>query len=509
MKALLLKGQQYSVALHPWQYLAVAGGSVALGLAAPPTNVWPFAWIALIGLWLCALEVTPRRGFFLGWLLGTGYNLILLQWLLGIHPLEWMGIPWWPSLGIAVGLWALISAFEGLTVGLWSMGMAFVAPRCSPPLRIMFGVGLWLGIHWFWHQGDLAFPWADLALTQTSNLWVLQGVSLSGSAGLTGLVIAVNGLCAESIRAKSGRYMGIATVLCGLWCSYGLWRLSTFQETESPLALGIVQGNISQQTKWASGSLNEIIRTYAQGYIALSHQRVAAVIIPETAIPVYWERALASSLGKALAQEKTPLFLGAFDQRQDQLSNTLFAIDGKGVIQGTYDKDHLVPLGEQIPYKQIFGLIIQKLSPLKQQLADGASNQVFNSPLGRVAAGICYDSAFGEGFRTQVAQGARWIVSVTNDAWFGPAMPAQHHGHEILRAVETDRWLVRASNTGTSGSIDPTGKPGILTQRDQYRAFVTTIHPRNSRTLYVEWGDWLTPLLVSSAVLIGISTWQR
>jgi apolipoprotein N-acyltransferase len=500
---------QYPIALRQRQYLAVVGGSVALGLAAPPLNIWPLAWIALIGLWLCAPEVTPKRGFFLGWLLGTGYHLILLQWLLGIHPLEWMGIPWWPSLGIALGLWTLVSAFEGLTIGLWTMTMSWVAKRCSVPLRIIFGVGLWLGIHWLWHQGDLAFPWADLALTQTSNLWVLQGVNLSGAAGLTGLVVAVNGLWAESIRARTWRSAGVAAVILGVWCGYGFWRLNTFQETEPPLTLGIVQGNISQQKKWAPNSLNEIIRTYTKGYVALSEQGVAAVIIPETAIPVLWDRALASSLGKALVQEKTPLFLGAFGQRQDQLSNTLFALNGTGMVQGQYDKDHLVPLGEQIPYKQFFGALIQKFSPLKEELADGASSQQFNSPLGKVAAGICYDSAFGLGFRTQVAQGAGWMVSVTNDGWFGPAMPPQHHGHEILRAVETDRWLVRASNTGTSGSISPTGKTAILSPRDQYRALVTTIHPRNSHTLYVEWGDWITPLVGSLGILIGISTLRR
>ncbi len=509
MKALLLKGQPYAVALRQRQYLAVAGGSVALGLAAPPTHIWPLAWIALIGLWLYALEVTPKRGFFLGWLWGIGYNLILLQWILGVHPLEWMGIPWWPSLGIAMGSWVVASTVQGLTVGLWAMGMALVSKRSPSLLRVIFGVGLWLGIHWFWHQGDLAFPWGDLALTQTNNLWALQGVNLSGAAGLTGLIVAVNGLCAESIRAKTWRSAGVALILLGLWCSYGFWRLSAFQETEPPLTLGIVQGNITQQRKWAPGSLNEIIRTYTAGYIALSHQRVAAVITPETAIPVDGERVLNSSLGKALVREKTPLLLGAFGQRQDQSSNSLFAIDGKGVVQGSYDKDHLVPLGEQIPYQPVLGLLIKKLSPLKQELADGSSNQTFDSPLGRISVGICYDSVFGSGFRTQVAQGGRWIVTVTNDAWFGPAMPAQHHGHEVLRAVETDRWLVRASNTGTSGSIDPTGKTGILTQRDQYQAFTITLHPRDSLTLYVQWGDWITPLLVSSALLIGISTWQR
>ncbi len=509
MKAILLKGQPYAVALRKRRYLTIAGGSVVLGLAAPPFNVWPLAWISLIGLWLYTLDVTPRKGFFLGWLLGIGYNLILLQWILGIHPLEWMGIPWWPSLGITLLSWTGTSAFEGLTIGFWAMGMAIVSKRCPPPLRVIFGVGLWLGIHWFWHQGELAFPWADLAVTQTSNLWALQGVNLSGAAGLTGLVVAVNGLCAESIRAKTWRYLGTATVLLGLWCSYGLWRLSVFQETASPLALGVVQGNITQQRKWAPGSLDGIIRTYTEGYVALSRKGVAAVITPETAIPVDWDRVLSSSLGKALIREKTPLLLGAFDQRQGQVSNTLFAVDGKGVVQGTYDKDHLVPLGERIPYKPILGLILQRLSPLKGEYTDGSSNQTFNSPLGRIAAGICYDSVFGSGFRTQVAKGARWIVMITNDAWFGPAMPIQHHGHEVLRAVETDRWLVRASNTGTSGSIDPTGKTGILTQRDQYRAFTATIHPRDSLTLYVEWGDWVTPLLMSLALLIGISTWQR
>jgi apolipoprotein N-acyltransferase len=509
MKALLLKSQPYAVALRQRPFLTVAGGSVALGLAAPPTHIWPLAWIALIGLWLSASEVTPKRGFFLGWLWGIGYNLILLQWILGIHPLEWIGIPWWPSLGIALLSWTGTSAFEGLTVGLWAMGMAFVSKRCAAPLRVIFGVGLWLGIHWLWHQGDLAFPWSDLALTQTNNLWALQGVNLSGAAGLTGLIVAINGLCAESIRAKTWRSAAVAFILLGVWSSYGLWRLSAFQETEPPLVLGVIQGNITQQRKWAPGSLDEIVRTYTEGYVALSRQGVAAVITPETAIPMEGERVLNSSLGEALVREKTPLLLGAFDQRQDQSFNTLFAMDGKGKIQGTYDKDHLVPLGEQIPYKPVLGLLLKKISPLKQELAGGSSNQTFNSPLGRIAAGICYDSVFGSGFRTQVAQGGRWIVTVTNDAWFGPAMPAQHHGHEILRAVETERWLVRASNTGTSGSIDPTGKTGILTQRDQYRAFTATIHPRDSLTLYVQWGDWITLVLVSSAVLIGISTWQR
>jgi apolipoprotein N-acyltransferase len=509
MKTLLSRAQQYSIALSQRPYLAVAGSSVALGLAAPPISVWPFAWIALIGLWLYTLEVTPGKGFFLGWLLGMGYNLILLRWILGIHPLEWMGIPWWTSLGIALLSWTATSAFESITVGLWALGMVLVAKRCSPPLRVVFGVGLWLGIHWLWHQGDLAFPWADLALTQTSNLWAIQGVNLSGSAGLTGLVVAVNGLCAESMRAKTWRPAAVAFVLLGLWYSYGLWRVASFQETESPLTLGVVQGNISQQRKWAFGSLSEIIRTYTNGYKALSRQRVAAVVIPETAIPMDWDKVLSSSLGQALVQEKTPLFLGAFDQRQDQISNTLFAVDGKGVVQGKYDKDHLVPLGEQIPYKPILGLLLQRLSPLKQQLADGASDQIFNSPLGRVAAGICYDSVFGSGIRTQVAKGARWIVVVTNDAWFGASMAAQHHGHEILRAVETDRWLVRASNTGTSGTIDPTGETVVFTPRDQYQTFVANIHPRDSRTLYVEWGDWITPLFVSFSVLIGILARQR
>jgi apolipoprotein N-acyltransferase len=509
MKAILLKGRPFAVALHKRQYLAVTGGSVVLGLAAPPMNLWPFAWIALIGLWLYTVEVTPGKGFFVGWVLGLGYNLILLQWILGIHPLEWMGIPWWPSLGIALLSWTATSAFEGITIGLWTLGMTLVAKRCSPPLRVIFGVGLWLGIHWLWNQGDLAFPWGDLAITQTSNLWAIQGVNLSGAAGLTGLIVAFNGLCAESIRAKTWRPAGVAFALLGMWYGYGFWRIASFQETESPLTLGVVQGNIAQQRKWAPGGLDEIIRTYTEGYVSLSRQRVAAVVTPETAIPMDWDKVLSSSLGKALVQERTPLFLGAFDQRQDQISNTLFAIDGKGAVQGTYDKDHLVPLGEQMPYKSVLGLFLKRLSPLKREYLDGASDQTFNSPLGRVAAGICYDSVFGSGLQNQVEKGAHWIVVVTNDAWFGPSMPAQHHGHEVLRAVETDRWLVRASNTGTSGSIDPTGKTGILTQRDQYRAFVTTIHPRDSRTLYVEWGDWVTPLLISSALLIGISTWRR
>ncbi|MDP5338941.1 MAG: apolipoprotein N-acyltransferase, partial [Nodularia sp. (in: cyanobacteria)] len=195
-------------------------------------------------------------------------------------------------------------------------------------------------------------------------------------------------------------------------------------------------------------------------------------------------------------------WIGAFGQRERSYTNSLFTFTGNGEIFSRYDKTKLVPLGEYIPFEGIFGGIVQRLSPLNAHQVPGSTNQLFDTPFGRAIVGICYDSAFPELFRRQAAEGGQFILSASNDAHYTASMPFQHHALDMMRAIETDRWSVRATNTGYSAFVDPHGRTLWISRYNTYETHAETIYKRQTQTLYVRWGDWLTVLLLSLNIFI-------
>lgn len=179
-------------------------------------------------------------------------------------------------------------------------------------------------------------------------------------------------------------------------------------------------------------------------------------------------------------------------------------LDGSGKTLAHYDKVRLVPIGEYIPFKAILGGLIKRLSPLKGEVVPGRSDQIVDTPWGRVIVGICYESAYPAHFRYQAAAGGQLIFTASNNAHYAETMPAQHHAQDVARAIETDRWAVRATNTGYSGIVDPNGRTIWLSGINTYETHAENVYLRQTETLYVKWGDWLTPLLglLSVGVLV-------
>ncbi len=498
-----LRSLPFSKSLEPYGgVLAAVAGGAGLGLATQPVGWWWLAWVSLVPLWVHLARVERTRAFWLGMLFGMVYHGTLLRWLLGMHPLTWMGIPWWPSLGIAIGLWLLVSATQAWVIGAWASLLK--RSRLAGFTRVLYAVGVWVGLHWIWGQGETAFPWGDIAQTQVPDLWALQVVGLGGSALLTGLIVAVNGLIAETWCTGKRRYGVTAALLLVAVHTWGFARANTAIPAGPALRVGVIQGNIAQNRKWSPTGLTEATVTYLRGYQNLAARKAEVVLIPETAIPYTWSRV--PEVDNVFVQQirllKVPFIIGSFDAKADGgLSTALFALDSEARTVGSFDKQHLVPLGEQIPLKPLIGWLVRKLSPLKRDLIPGPLEQRFETPVGLLAGGICFDSAFGEGFRYQVARGARLLVTATNDAWFGPAMAPEHHALDTLRAVETERFMVRASNNGTSGVIDPRGRTVLLTGWNEYAEFIAPVNLLESRTLYVQWGDWVPPVTALMALL--------
>ncbi|MEG4218477.1 apolipoprotein N-acyltransferase [Microcoleus sp. Pol14C6] len=555
-----------------------------MALTTAPVNAWLLAWVALAPLWILVVSyqkpkieeqkqkflflpsflnihlLHPLPNFLLPSLWGIGYHGLALSWIMGIHPMTWLGVPWWPSLAIALFCWAFITLWGAALVTVWAWlfvilnsltlpGKNLIVILNSPPLqrvagagssdlillnspplqgvaggsnaqfsaltRVLIGTALWCALESIWSTGSLW--WTSLSYTQSPhNLAILHLGQLSGPSAVTAAIVAVNGLIAEAFlegrrkKEEGKRKNWIAYILPASLCivlhitGWSLYNRPLNQEAATALKIGIIQGNIPNEIKFDSGGWRRALEGYTSGYKELADRKVDAVLIPETALPFIWTNEYQRStlsFYQAILERGVVSWVGGFGQQDNSITNSLLAIDRTGEIVGRYDKLKLVPLGEYIPFYEILGGIINRLSPLDAHLVPGNSKQLFDTPFGRAIVGICYDSAFAENFRYQAAKGGEFMITASNNAHYKPPMLAQHHALDVMRAIETDRWAAIATNTGYSAFVNPRGETVWKSRINTYEVRDATIYRRQTRTLYVRWGDWLTPVLL---VLAGL-----
>jgi apolipoprotein N-acyltransferase len=506
---------------------------ILMGLTVAPFNVWFLAWIALAPLWVLVIEESKnlqgkRKNFPLSPLLwGIGYHGLALYWITGIHPMTWMGVPWLASLGIALFCWTFITLWGAAIVAVWAIAMRTISSE-NGFIRVLIGTALWCGLEALWSHG--ALWWSSLSYTQSPyNLVILHLGQLSGSSAVTASIVAVNGLVAEAWITNRrdaenaerislvplrfvNKYLAIAAALLITLhlIGFSLYSRPLAEPPETALKVGIIQGNVPNEIKLYPEGFRRAIEGYTTGYLTLANQGINAVLTPEGALPFFQRDLKETSLISAIREKGVVAWIGAFGERGRSYTNSLFTFTGNGEIFSRYDKAKLVPIGEYVPFEEILGGIIQRLSPLDEHQVPGSPNQVFNTPFGRAIVGICYESAFSEQFRRQAAAGGEFILSPSNDAHYSAAMPAQHHAQDIMRAIETDRWGVRATNTGYSAFVDPHGRTLWISGHNTYETHGETIYRRKTQTFYVRWGDWLTPLLLGFAALVKIvKTFRR
>lgn len=489
-----------------------------MGLAPAPVNAWYFAWIALAPLWILIRQEKSLKLIItlaLAW--GLGYDGLALFWITGVHPLTWMGVPWAASFLIAIFCWIFITLWGAGVVITWSILFSLMTRKIrrknyySSLIYVLIGVALWNSLETLWSFTPLWWP--AIAYTQSPhNLIVLQLGKISGVNTVGALIIAVNGLLAEALLAwrsqinLKSKLLLLASPLIVLFSGhiigYCLYQTPLEKYNLAPLKVGIIQGNIPNEIKLFSDGWRKAISGYTSGYQRLARQGVDVVLTPETALPFYWSDIIdGSSFYQAVIREKVPAWVGANGKNKTSFTNSLFTLTGSGKTYSRYDKYKLVPLGEYIPFESILGNFINRLSPLEAHLAAGKPNQIFDTPFGRAIVAICYESAFPQHFLRQAQAGGEFIITASNNAHYSTTMPAQHHAHDVMRAIESDRWAARATNTGYSAIVDPHGKTLWISDINQYAIQAHTIYRRQSQTLYVRWGDWLTPTLLLLSVI--------
>jgi apolipoprotein N-acyltransferase len=472
----------------------VAGALAAL--AMPPLDWLPFAVLGIVVfVWLWEAAPTPRAALFAGWAWGLGHFAVGSYWILEaffVPPADFAlaGPP------IVLGLAAVLGFFPGLAAAV-ARGLALRWPVLSGRYRRLIMLALaWTIAEWLRGHIFTGYPWNPLG-----HVWIfapplLQGAALFGVYGLGLFTFLV--LAAPTAGWRASVVALAVLVLGGL----GGW-LVIAPAGEGGPRVRIVQPNIPQAEKWQPESRARHLRQLVDMSRRAGFERLAAVIWPETAIPgIVTPSSPVLPFLAAVVPPGGYLLTGAArstDRPEDGVWNSLLAIDKSGAIVAHYDKVHLVPLGEYIPFHK-------ELAPVSGLIGRGS----FEVGAGQVTLGlpglpgfspiICYEVIF-PGAVTGPGARPRWLLNVTNDAWFGLSSgPYQHLASARLRAVEEGLPMIRAANTGVSAVIDAYGR--VLASLDMNREGIIDAEIPASRepTPYSRWGDWT---LVAVVLLIG------
>ena len=485
------------------QALLMVVGGLGLALAFPRTD-WDVAWIALVPVVVVALVRGPRAALGWSWLYGLVFFVVLLRWL-NFTFRVYSTIPWPLSFAPTFAL----AAYCGFYVGAFACALSWIARRRSPTLALLAAPFLWVAAEWV--RGHLmgGFPWGSLGYSQYQRLSVIQIAELGGVAAVSFLVLAVNAAVAGTVVLpwrRAGAGVAIAAALLGGTLAFGAARLGS-AERPGEVTVAVMQPSIDQPTKWEPRHTVQTLMIYFALARRVAPEHPALFVWPETASPTILRRdeGLVKALARLSGQLGTPLLLGsldAVDGKFERYSNAVFLLGEQGIM-GRYDKIHLVPFGEYVPLSQLIGFV-RGWAAFIADLEAGARATVFPGPPAPFGVVICYEGIFPDLFRQFVKGGARLMINVTNDGWFGRTSgPVQHFAMYPLRAVEHRTAIVRSANTGVSAFIAPTGRVTRLMNLYERGTMTERVPLRTGETLFTRLGDWLSwlGLLVSASTL--------
>jgi apolipoprotein N-acyltransferase len=471
------------------------------------------AWVALAPLIVLAVLRRPRAALALGWFGGFVFFLLLLRWLNFTFQV-YSAIPW-PLTWLPT---MLLAAYCGFYVGLFAGGVSWLAARRSGLVGIGAAPFLWVAVEWLraWVLGG--FPWGSLGYSQYRQLAVIQVAELGGVYAVSFIVLAVNAALASTVvlpARRSAGAVGVAALLVGSSLAFGVTRLSEPARASAEMAsVSVMQPSIEQPLKWDAAYADTTLRIYFGLTREAGRAHSDLIVWPETASPTLLRRdpVLLAALRDLSHEIGAPLLVGSVDAEggaPPTYRNTAFLLDTRGIV-GRYDKIHLVPFGEYVPLSSVIGFV-RRWAEFIADLEPGSRTEVFSGPPAPFGVVICYEGIFPALVRRFVKSGARFMVNMTNDAWFGHTDgPLQHLGMYPLRAVENRTAIVRAANTGVSAFIAPSGR--IVQSLPLFaRGTMTVRVPLRARqTLYTRLGDWLAYLSMTvSALALGVACSRR
>ena len=486
--------------------------TILLILSFPKFNLWILAWFAFVPLFFALRNKSKFKAF-------------LLSYFAGI--IFWLGTIYWLVHVTFVGLISLV-----LYLALYFGVFGFIIARYSilyTRYSIVLIPSIWVLLEYLRSYLFTGFGWGLLGYSQYLNLSAIQIADITGAWGISFLVMMINvfaygvmryALCAMRKKQKAllsvTNYLLPAFILF-LSLGYGFHELyMTHDAGGRRLTVSVIQGNIPQSIKWLDYAKEQILERYLSLTSEALSDNPDLIIWPEAALPgvLNQDGHLKEKLKAFVGECGVPLLAGAVYSDKSAYYNSAILISGNGEIAKRYDKLHLVPFGEYVPVKKIFGFL-ETVVPIGD-FVPGKEYTVFSldaktgktQDARRFSVLICFEDIFPQISRGFVKKGADFLVNITNDAWFGDtSSPYQHLQASVFRAVENGVYLVRAANTGISGFISPYGEVRTLVDKDTGRQTFISGYKiydialgRRQNTFYTEWGDWFVLVCLIIAI---------
>ena len=481
--------------------LALLAGAL-LVLAFAPTGSWPLAVLApavQIYLWQ---GVAPRRAALLGFCFSFGTFAVGTYWIyISVHGFG--QAPIWLALLLMLALVSIMSSYQALLGWLVARWLPARGPR-----RWLLGIpAAWLLIEWLRGWLFSGFSWLSLGLSQTDT-WLRGFAPLLGMHGISALLLCAAGGCVTLLLGQGReRWLALLVLLLPWPIGAGLDDIEWTRLAGAPVGVALVQGAIPQDEKWLDTNHDTTLRIYRD--LTRSALGTPLIVWPEAAAPDLANN-LVDYLGglyKEASAHGSALVLGVLradppppgQRGEPKYFNAVVAL---AEHVGWYDKRHLVPFAEFFPVPAFVRRWLRLMSLPYSDFTHGADEQPPLSAAGlELAMTICYEDAYGSS-QLAVLQRATVLANVTNDAWFGRSSARfQHLQLSRMRALEAQRWMIRAANDGVSALIGPRGE--VMGRAPEYQATVLrgSVVPRSGLTPYARVGNWLVVSLALIALV--------
>jgi len=468
----------------------------------------PLGFLAPGAFWLGLRGLAPRRAAGAGFVAGLAAHAAVLHWIYVVTVVYGHA---WPPFGVVavLGLAAWIAAFSALLGG----ASAWLAARgVASPFAL---AALWTALEHLRSFAMTGFPWATLGYALHADRWLM---ALAPWTGVYGLCFAAALGGASLAAGIAGRRRAAAAGLLGLAALHGLGAALGAVRPElssTPLRVAVLQGNIDQGAKWSPAWAERTLAIYEELTRSAVARGARLVVWPETAVPGSPDAdlALRERLATLAREQQATLVVGAvglagYDAVRRTASEAVryfdsaYAIDPQRGELERYDKTHLVPFGEYVPLRELLGRFVGAVATgiASADVTPGPAPRSVLLP-GLIGDGeelpvgipICYELLFPDLMRRFAGDGARVLLAITNDAWYGrTGAPYQFLVMTAVRAAESGRWIARAANTGVSALIDDEGRVRARTRIFERGLLVEDIEiaaAGSEDTFYVRHGD--------------------
>ena len=502
-------------------------------LIFPLPNLYVLCWVAVAPLLLALLRArqpdtlqleqgirllpaNPWQAFVLAYLCGIIWYAGTCYWIYNTMR-QYGGV----NAPAALGILLLFCMYLGLYHGAFGLIVALLAGNQPLSRRaLLLAPAVWVGVE-LARDRITGFPWDLLGITQVDNVALSRLASLTGVYGLSFEIVIVNTALAAAFLVRREKRQRL--LLAGLAAAVVLQAGSLLRQPPLPTdrqAL-LVQENIPaiESADWTKEyfeeTLHDLVRISTPDSIAAG-STVSLIAWPESPAPFYpSDPIFRAAIGDLARKSHAWLVVGnlgvqnASAERPTQIYNSASLVGPDGEWDGRYDKVHLVPFGEYVPFRSVFGFA----GGLTKEIGDfsrGQSRAPLDAGGTRIGVFICYESIFPDEVRQFAAQGAQVFVNLSNDGWYGDSGAyAQHLKQARMRAVENGRWLLRATNTGITAAIDPYGRIVARIPRKVRAALLAPYAISNVTTFYTRHGDWFAffcAIISAGGLLARITT---